>query len=118
MLGCGAQGRSVFVAYGATDLRKAINGLSILVQEEFELSPLSGAYFAFCNRRRNLVKVLYWDGTGFCLWLKRLERSQFRWPDGDADVVEVGARAFGWLLDGLTLEQRTAHRLLQYSVVA
>lgn len=118
MLGSGNRGQSVYIALGVTDLRRAIDGLSILVQEYFELSPLSGSYFAFCNRRRNMVKVLYWDGTGFCLWMKRLERGRFRWPHGDADVVEVSGRELAWLLDGLTLEQRKAHRLLSYSIVA
>jgi len=118
MLGRGHHAQSVYLALGSTDLRKAIDGLSILVQEYFELSPLSGSFFAFCNRRRTMVKILYWDGTGFCLWMKRLERGRFRWPRGNTDVVEVSSRELGWLLDGLTLEQRKAHRLLSYSVVA
>jgi len=58
----------VYVAVGATDLRKAINGLSILVQEQMGQDPFGGAYFAFSNRVRNRVKVLYWDRNGFCLW--------------------------------------------------
>ncbi|MBL0379459.1 MAG: IS66 family insertion sequence element accessory protein TnpB [Desulfofustis sp. PB-SRB1] len=62
----------VYVAVGATDLRKSINGLALLVEEQFELNLFGGSLFAFCNRRRDLVKILYWDGSGFCLWMKRL----------------------------------------------
>jgi len=57
----------VYIALGVTDLRKSINGLSILVDQHFELNPFVGNLFAFCNRRRNLVKILYWDRNGFCL---------------------------------------------------
>ena len=58
----------VYVAVGVTDLRKAVNGLSILVQQQMRQDPFGGAYFAFSNRGRNRVKVLYWDRNGFCLW--------------------------------------------------
>jgi transposase len=62
----------VLLAVGVTDMRKSINGLSILVAEQLELDPLSGHLFAFCNRKRDIVKILYWDRNGFCLWQKRL----------------------------------------------
>jgi len=64
----------VYLAVGATDLRKAINGLSILAQQQMGQDPFGGGYFAFSNRTRNRIKVLYWDRNGFCLWQKRLER--------------------------------------------
>jgi transposase len=67
----------VFLAVGATDMRKAINGLCLLVQGHMELYPFAGHLFGFCNRRRNLVKLLYWDRNGFCLWQKWLERHRF-----------------------------------------
>ena len=108
----------VYIAVGATDLRKSIDGLSILVQESFDLNPLSGALFVFCNRKRRLMKVLYWEGNGFCLWQKRLEKDRFRWPEADCDVIEVGPRELSWLLDGLSLEQRQAYRMKGYELVA
>ena len=74
-------GSRVFIAVGATDMRKSINGLSLLVEEEFGLDLFSGSFFAFCNRKRDLVKILYWSGNGFCIWMKRLEEEVFRWPD-------------------------------------
>ncbi len=58
----------VYIAPGATDMRKSINGLSLLVVDQLELNPLSGHLFAFCNRKRDMVKILYWDRNGFCLY--------------------------------------------------
>ena len=62
----------IYVKPGTTDMRKQINGLSVLVRQELNLNPFSGALFVFCNRRRHLLKVLYWDRTGFALWMNQL----------------------------------------------
>ena len=59
----------IFVRAGATDMRKQINGLALLVQEQMELNPFEAALFVFCNRSRQLLKAVYWDRTGFCLWM-------------------------------------------------
>lgn len=107
----------VYLAVGATDMRKQINNLSILVQESMELDPFSGSMFVFCNRRRSTVKALYWDRNGFCLWQKRLERDRFRWPQTTEEVLRISPRELRWLLDGLELAQGSAHRQLQYSSV-
>lgn len=104
----------VYIAVGVTDMRKAIDGLSILVSEQLALNPLSGHLFAFSNRSRSMVKVLYWDRTGFCLWQKRLERDRFRWPESRQEVLEVDKRGLSWLLDGLELQQQQAHGKLEY----
>ena len=69
--------RRVFIKPGFTDLRKSINGLSLVVQNIMKEDPFCNAYFIFCNRRRNLLKIVYWDKNGFCLWLKRLEEERF-----------------------------------------
>ena len=69
-----AGGVRVYLATGVTDMRKSINTLSILVAEQMDLDPLSGHLFAFCNRKRDTLKILYWDRNGFCLWHKRLEQ--------------------------------------------
>lgn len=110
-----AAGVRVYIAVGAVDMRKSINGLSMLVSQEFELNPLAGHLFVFSNRRRTVVKVLYWDVNGYCLWQKRLERHRFRWPESRSQVLELDARALGWLLNGLEVEQRQAHARLAYS---
>jgi transposase len=106
----------VYLALGTTDMRKSINGLSLLVEGQFDLDLFTGNLFAFCNRRRDMVKILYWSGNGFCIWLKRLEEDQFRWPDSEQEVVEISPAALDWLLHGLDLRQ--AHRRLNYGAVS
>jgi transposase len=106
----------VYIAPGITDMRKSINGLSILVVDQLDLDPLSGHLFAFCNRKRDIVKILYWDHNGFCLWHKRLEKDQFQWPDTEEDVLNIHGRELTWLLDGLSLKQRDAHKRLSYDI--
>ena len=106
----------VFLALGSTDMRKAINGLSILVEQHLERDPFSGDLFVFCNRRRNMIKVLYWDKNGFCLWHKRLEKHKFQWPESAEEVVMIGPRELEWLLDGLDFT--SAHERLFYIAVA
>jgi len=98
-------------------MRKSINGLSILV-DEYELDPFSGNLFAFCNRRRDKLKILYWDYNGFCLWYKRLEQHCFRWPQSAAEVMEIDRRELDWLLTGLDLYQPSAHGSLAYDLSA
>jgi transposase len=110
-------GLRVFLAPGFTDMRKSINGLSVLV-DNLELDPFSGHLFVFCNRRQNILKILYWDRNGFCLWHKRLEKHHFNWPRSIADVMEIEPRSLGWLLDGLKLDQPMAHSSLKYSITA
>ena len=116
MIGC-SPGATVHLALGSTDLRKSINGLALLVEAQLERDPLSGHLFVFCNRRRTMVKVLYWDRNGFCLWQKRLEKDRFRWPDRREDILEVGSRELMWLLAGLEVEQKEAHGDLKYKSV-
>jgi transposase len=106
----------VYLALGTTDMRKSINGLSLLVEDQFDLDLFTGNVFAFCNRRRDMVKILYWSGNGFCIWLKRLEEDQFRWPDSEQEVMEITSAALDWLLHGLDLRQ--AHRRLNYGAVS
>ncbi|WP_319548640.1 IS66 family insertion sequence element accessory protein TnpB [Desulfogranum marinum] len=93
----------VYIALGATDMWKSINGLSLLVEEQFGLDLFSGSFFAFCNRKRDIVKILYWADNGFCIWLKRLEE----------EVMEVNQVALEWLLHGLDMDH--AHQRLPYN---
>ena len=102
----------VYIALGVTDMRKSINGLSIIVEEGFGLDLFTGNLFAFCNRNRDIVKILYWDHNGFCVWKKRLEQDKFHWPESEQEVMRISRSALNWLLHGLDLSQ--AHRTLSY----
>jgi transposase len=70
----------VFLAPGATDLRKSIDGLSAIVAAVFEQDPFSDRWFVFCNRQRDKLKILRWDTNGFWLYYRRLEKGRFKWP--------------------------------------
>ena len=94
----------VFLAPGSTDMRKAINSLSILVESALRRDPFSGHFFAFCNRGQTILKILYWDRNGFCLWQKRLEKHRFKWPRNSDEVMEIGARELSFILEGLDIQ--------------
>ena len=97
----GLENVRVFVRPGPTDMRKSIGGLSAIAQEAMAGDPFSGALFAFSNRRRNILKILYWDRNGFCLWMKRLEKGRFPWPAVAEDAVSINTEQFNWLLRGI-----------------
>ena len=79
------QGKRIYLACGPTDGRKQIVGLATLVNDNFELDPFESAVFVFCNRSRNRLKILEWDGSGFWLHIKKLERGSFQWPAAGND---------------------------------
>lgn len=87
------------------DLRKGHNGLSGLVTTEFEADLLSGDFFIFCNRQRTLCKVLLWDGTGLCIYNKRLEKGRFArlWREPQEDEIRLTASELSLFLEGCTL---------------
>ena len=105
----------VFLALGTTDMRKAINGLSVIVSEHMQLDTFSGHLFVFCNRNRNILKILYWDKNGFCLWQKRLEKDRFKWPESEKEVMDIGSSELSWLIAGLNIQK--AHKPLKYSMI-
>ena len=110
-------GVKVYLVLGSTDMRKSVNGLSLFVSEHMALDPFLGHLYVFCNRRRNILKILYWDRNGFCLWYKRLERERFRWPQNELEVLEISSRELSWLLDGLDINQPAAYRSESYSAM-
>ena len=94
------------------DFRKSINGLAAIVEQEIAESAMSGKVFAFSNKNKDKLKVLYWDKTGFALWYKRLEKDKFKWPDKESDdVLTLTAEQWQWLLSGLSV---IAHKPLNY----
>jgi transposase len=88
-------------------MRKSINGLAQIVEQSFGIDLFGGALFAFCNRGRDRVKVLEWDGDGFWLHFKRLEKGHFRWPgEGSDPTLELTSEELSTLLDGAKVERK------------
>jgi len=108
----------VYLAIGVTDLRKSIDGLSILVKESFNMDPFSKSLFVFCNRKRDKIKILEWNINGFWLYYKRLEKETFKWPgDSNSKTILITDREFRWLLDGLSIHQKKAHKIVKQRII-
>jgi transposase len=96
-----AGGVRVMVATRPVDFRKGAEGLAALVREEMKSDPFSGAVYVFRAKRADRVKLIYWDGTGVCLFAKRLEDGKFRWPNIQDSVMRLSAAELAALLEGL-----------------
>jgi transposase len=94
-------GTRVWLAAGATDMRKGFDGLAALIQEKLRHDPFGGHIFLFRGRRGGLIKVLWWDGQGLCLYAKRLEKGRFVWPSPADGVVALTPAQLGMLLEGI-----------------
>ena len=91
----------VWLASGHTDMRKGFDGLAILVQETLKRDPHDGQLFVFRGKRGDLIKLLWYDGQGMCLFAKRLERGRFIWPATVGEAVTITAAQLGYLLEGI-----------------
>ena len=100
----------VCIACGYTDLRKGIDGLAAMVQQQFQLDPFTNTLFLFCGRRRDRIKGLYWEQDGFILLYKRLEQGAYQWPRTENEVRQLTPQQYRWLMEGLKVEQPKAHR--------
>ena len=99
--------KKVYLACGHTDMRKSINGLASIVEGSFKLDPFDEAAFVFCNRARDRVKILEWDGDGFWLYFKRLEKGHFKWPAAGEDAtINFTGEELNILLNGAKIEQK------------
>ncbi len=96
----------VYLACGFTDLRRGIDGLAGLIQEQFQLDPFEDALFLFCGRRTDRIKGLYWDTNGFLLLYKRLESGSFRWPRTTQEAIQITMQQYEWLCAGFEIEAR------------
>jgi len=94
-------GTRVWLAAGVTDMRKGMNGLAALVQTALAENPFSGHLFVFRGKRGDLIKVLWWSGDGLCLFIKRLERGRFVWPQAATGSVALSAAQLSMLLEGI-----------------
>lgn len=105
----------IYLCIKPVDFRKGINGLAVLVESELQLDVFSERLFVFINRRRDKVKILYWERSGFCLWLKRLEKERFKWPTFlGGEVATLTGAQLNWLLDGVDLRYVQPHQSLRY----
>jgi transposase len=94
-------GTKIWIAAGVTDLRRGFDGLSAQVQNTLQQQPFSGHVFVFRGRRGDIVKLLWWDGDGLCLFAKRLERGRFIWPKVDSGTVQLSRAQLSMLLEGI-----------------
>lgn len=99
---------SVYIVCGNTDMRRSIDGLAAIVQQNFGLEPCSGSLFLFCGRRCDRLKALLWEGDGFLLLYKRLDNGAFQWPRNCSEAKQLTPEQYTWLMQGLSIEQPTA----------
>jgi transposase len=107
------KGTPVYISAGVTDMRKSICGLAAIIQGSFGMDPFCGAFFVFCNRDKNKIKIVFWDKDGFVLYYKRRERGRFVWPaidEAEGDTVGIKSGDLDRLLAGLSMEQFIPHR--------
>lgn len=91
--------KTVYLACGSTDLRRSVNGLSLVVKTQLKLNPFEKALFVFCNKQMNKLKILHFD-EGFWLYYYRLEKSRFKWPQTKEEALKVNLEELRWLLKG------------------
>ncbi|MCR6642779.1 MAG: IS66 family insertion sequence element accessory protein TnpB [Sporocytophaga sp.] len=99
-----SEARRYFLYRGKTDMRKSFDGLSGLVRNKLLREPLSGEVFVFMSRRRNQIRLLIWEGDGFSMYCKRLEKGTFEIPDGNGDSMEITSNQLLFIIKGIRLE--------------
>ena len=105
----------IYLHRDIVDFRKSINGLSLIVEQELAMDIYSSAFFVFCNKQRDKLKILYWDRTGFALWYKRLEKQKFKWPKHGEQTINLSGQQLKWLLSGYDI---VGHQALYYHAKA
>lgn len=103
-----AKNLNVYIAVGYTDMRRSVDGLAAIVQQNFHLDPFSKSLFLFCGKKTDRIKALYWEGDGFLLLYKRLENGKYQWPREKNEVKKISEQELRWLLEGLKIEQPRA----------
>lgn len=109
----------IYLCREPVDFRCGLEGLIGLAEGVLRKNATSGALFAFVNRRKDRVRALYWDRTGFAVWQKRLERERFAWPTaGKASSIAVSPEELAWLLDGIDITKIARHSTLAYALTS
>ncbi|MGM9880942.1 MAG: IS66 family insertion sequence element accessory protein TnpB [Bacilli bacterium] len=106
----------LYIVCGFTDLRKSIDGYASIIQDNFNINPMTDALYLFCNKQKNKLKILYWDKDGFWLLYKRLEKSKFRWPKTLDEIKMISKKQLEWLLEGLEIEQKYYHQEVKVEI--
>ena len=105
----------VYLYRDPIDFRKSYRGLAAIVERELGHDPFSGELYLFTNRRRDKVKLLFWERNGFVLYYKALAEEKFKWPKPDDEVMTVTGQQINLLLDGYDISQQQGHKTLHYS---
>ena len=100
--------KQIYIACGRTDMRRSIDGLAAIVQQNFKIDPFQPALFLFSGRSHDRLKALFWEGDGFVLLYKRLESGRFQWPNTPEEVRTLSTQEFRWLMEGLAIDQPKA----------
>ena len=108
MIGDVTKAENVYVVCGYTDMRKSIDGLAAVVENNFKLDVFSKNLFLFCGKRCDRIKALMWENDGFVLLYKKLTNGKYKWPRNSNEAKQVTMQEFRWLLEGLSIEQKTA----------
>jgi len=108
----------VFLCTEPVDFRKSISGLSLIVEQSLSLDPFATALYVFTNKKRDKLKILYWEKNGFCLWYKSLQKERFKWPGMSSSLTHtVNGEELNWLIDGFDLWNNKPHSRLHFDSV-
>ena len=108
---------NIYLYRDPVDFRLSFRGLAALVEQEIGHNPFDGGLYAFTNRRRDKIKLLYWEDNGFVLYYKSLAEDTFRWPRPRDEAMALSGEQINWLLDGYDISLMTGHKKLRYEAV-
>ncbi len=108
--------QKIYLYRDYVDFRKQINGLTLVAQNEMKLNIFEGDFFVFCCKKKDKLKIVYWQNTGFCMWQIRLEKDKFKWPvKHENKIICWDKQRFEWLLKGIDVSQLSLHKSLNFS---
>lgn len=107
----------IYLYRDPVDFRKQAHGLAVLVEQELDHNPFTGALYAFTNRQRNKIKCLLWEDNGFVLYYKALAEERFKWPKPDDVLMTLTGEQINWLLDGYDISLLKGHKILHYEAI-